>query len=90
MDDIDSYVAHSRKIRLFLGLPFSAMTPIILCFFLPWFLGWVSVVAMLVWVLFLKYTDSKGYSFFGYYRRKLRRWAGGYTARPRTHINIDY
>jgi len=86
----ESYVAHSRKKKIFLGLPASAGLPIALIIPLAFIVGVFGVLAMLVWAGFLKYTDSRGYSFFGFYRRKLRRWAGGYTARPRTHRIVDY
>lgn len=86
----ESYVAHSRKKRIFFNLPAIAGLPIFLIIPLAFIVGLWGVLAMLVWVGFLKYTDSKGYSFFGYYRRKIRRWAGGYTARPRGNISVDY
>lgn len=87
---IESYVAHSQKKRIWFGLPGSAALPIVLMFPLVFIFGLSGPIAMLVWVVFLKYTDSKGYSFFGFYRRKLRTYAGGYTARSRSTCNVDF
>jgi hypothetical protein len=90
MMKLESYVAHSQKKRIWFGLPASASFPIILSIPLAFIVGFWGPIAMLVWVVFLKFTDSKGYSFLGFYRRKLRRYAGGYTARPRSLKNIDF
>ena len=88
--DLDSYIAHAQKKRIWFGLPASAGLPIALMIPFPFMFGIWGPILLLVWVAFLKYTDSKGYSFIGYYRRKIRGYAGGYTARPRTFRNVDF
>lgn len=90
MADIDSYVSHSRPKKIFLELPGVALFPVLAIIPLAFIVGIMGPIAMLVWVAFLKYTDSRGYSFFGYYARKLRHYAGGYTARPRHFQNVDF
>ncbi|WP_138437900.1 hypothetical protein [Marinobacter shengliensis] len=90
MADTESYVSHSRPKKIFFGLPGAALFPILAIIPLALTVGIIGPIAMLVWVAFLKYSDSRGYSFFGYYGRKLRRYAGGYTARSRRFYNIDF
>ncbi len=85
----ENYSAHSRRKKIFGGLPASAAFPIILLFVTPFLIGFYSLLLSGLWVVFLKYTDSKGYSFFGFYRHKLRAYAGGYTARSKTFHNVD-
>ena len=85
----ESGALFSKKRGWFMGLPGSAMALLLSLPILMLIFGFISCLYILPACGVIKFFASRGWTVWGFCKKKLARYAGGYQCRPFVLNNVD-